>query len=151
MTSYDTPGKKIYAFLQRKSNFRILGVSNAKKRNLKKEPTMAAMPNIPGMMKQLQKMQEKMAEVQNQLEARTVTGEAGGGMVKVTANGKQRVTSIQIDKEVVNPADVEMLEDLVLAATNKALEEAGTMAQEEMARATSGMLPAIPGLHLPGL
>ena len=111
---------------------------------------MAAMPNLPGMMKQLQKMQEKMAEVQNQLEARTVTGEAGGGMVKVTANGKQRVTSIQIDKEVVNPADVEMLEDLVLAATNKALEEAGAMAQEEMARATSGMLPPIPGLHLPG-
>jgi nucleoid-associated protein EbfC len=111
---------------------------------------MAGLPNMSGMMKQIQKMQEKMAQVQEGLETKTVIGEAGGGMVKVTVNGKQHLLKIQIDREVVNPEDVEMLEDLVLAATNKALEESAKMAQEEMARATSGMLPNIPGMNLPG-
>jgi len=78
-------------------------------------------------------------------------GEAGGGMVKVTANGRQRIVKIAIEKEVVNPDDVEMLEDLVLAAANKALNDAGTMAQEEMAKATNGILPNIPGITLPGM
>jgi hypothetical protein len=105
-------------------------------------------PNMAGMMKQVQKMQEKMAQVQQELEQKTVTAESGGGMVKVTANGKQQLVRIQIEKEVVNPEDVEMLEDLILAATNKALEEASRMAQEEIAKATSGMLPNIPGLTL---
>jgi DNA-binding YbaB/EbfC family protein len=112
---------------------------------------MAGLPNMAGMMKQIQKMQEKMNQVQEGLEAKTVVGESGGGMVKVTANGKQHLVKIQIDKEVVNPADVEMLEDLLLAATNKALDEAGKMAQEEMSKVTAGMLPNIPGLNLPGL
>ena len=112
---------------------------------------MPGLPNMQGMMKQIQKVQEAMARIQQELETKTVAAEAGGGMVKVTANGKQRLTAISIDKEVVNPADVEMLEDLVLAAANKALEDAGKMAQEEMSRATSGMLPNIPGLNLPGL
>jgi DNA-binding YbaB/EbfC family protein len=105
-------------------------------------------PNMAGMMKQVQKMQEKMAQVQQELEQKTVTAESGGGMVKVTANGKQQLVRIQIEKEVVNPEDVEMLEDLILAATNKALEEASRVAQEEIAKATSGMLPNIPGLTL---
>jgi hypothetical protein len=78
-------------------------------------------------------------------------GDAGGGMVKVTANGKQRIIKVKIEKEVVNPDDVELLEDLVVAATNKALEEAGKLAQDEMSKATSGMLPNIPGLSLPGM
>jgi nucleoid-associated protein EbfC len=112
---------------------------------------MAGMPNMMGMMKQIQKMQEKVAQVQLELEARTVVAETGGGMVKVTANGKQQIVKIQIDKEVIDPNDPEMLEDLVVAATNKALEEASKMAQEEMAKATSGMLPNIPGLNLPGM
>jgi len=112
---------------------------------------MAGLPNMSGMLKQIQKMQEKMAQVQEGLESKTVVGEAGGGMVKVTANGKQRLTQVQIDKEVVNPEDIEMLEDLVLAASNKALEDAGKMAQEEIARATNGMLPNIPGMNLPGI
>ena len=111
---------------------------------------MAGPPNMMGMMKQLQKVQEKMAQVQEGLELKTVIGEAGGGMVKVTANGKQQIVKIEIDKEVVNPSDIEMLEDLVVAATNKALQEAGKIAQEEIAKATSGMLPNIPGLGIPG-
>lgn len=111
---------------------------------------MKGMPNMTGMMKQVQKMQEKMAQVQTELEQKIVTAESGGGMVKVTANGKQQIVKIQIDKEVVNPDDIEMLEDLVLAAINKALEDASKMAQEEMAKVTSGMMPNIPGLSLPG-
>lgn len=109
------------------------------------------MPNMAGMMKQVQKMQEKIAQVQQELESKTVVGEAGGGMVKVTVNGKQQLVTVQIEKEVVNPEDIEMLEDLIIAATNKALEDAGKMAQEEMAKVTGGMLPNIPGLNLPGL
>jgi nucleoid-associated protein EbfC len=110
---------------------------------------MAGLPNMSGMLKQIQKMQEKMAQVQEGLEAKTVVGESGGGMVKVTANGKQKITRIQIEKEVVNPDDVEMLEDLVLAAANKAVEESQRIAQEEMARVTQGMIP--PGMNIPGL
>jgi DNA-binding YbaB/EbfC family protein len=111
---------------------------------------MAGLPNMQGMMKQIQKMQEAVTRIQQELETKTVVGESGGGMVKVTANGKQHLTSISIDKEVVNPGDIEMLEDLVLAAANKAIDDAGKMAQEEMAKATNGMLPNIPGLNLPG-
>ena len=112
---------------------------------------MPGLPNMSGMMKQIQKMQEKIAQVQEGLEAKTVVGESGGGMVKVTANGKQHIVKIEIDKEVINPSDVEMLEDLVLAAVNKALVDAGKIAQEEMSKVTSGILPNIPGLNLPGL
>lgn len=103
---------------------------------------------MQGMLKQVQKMQAEMEKIQNELGNKTVTEEAGGGMIKATANGKKQVVSVQIDSEIINGGDKEMLEDLVVAAVNKALESAGKMAEEEMAKVTKGMLP--PGLNIPG-
>lgn len=118
---------------------------------LQREVFMSGFPNMSGMMKQIQEMQQRVAKVQEELEGKTITGESGGGMVKVTVNGKQELVSLKIDKEVVNPDEMDMLEDLILAAANKALENAGRMAKEEMSKVTSGMLPNIPGLNIPGL
>lgn len=101
--------------------------------------------NIKKMMQQAQKMQEQMAAAQEELADKTVTATSGGGKVTVIANGAGDVTSIKIAKEVVDPDDVEFLEDLVLTAVKKAIEEGKAMAQAEMGKLTSGMgLP--PGL-----
>ncbi|MBU1096038.1 MAG: hypothetical protein CVV23_09515 [Ignavibacteriae bacterium HGW-Ignavibacteriae-2] len=105
-------------------------------------------PNIQGMMKQVQKMQAEMEKVQNELGNKTVSEEAGGGIVKATVNGRKELISLQIDNEIINSGDKEMLEDLVVAAVNKALESAGKMAEEEMGSVTKGMIP--PGLNIPG-
>ncbi len=103
---------------------------------------------LQGMMKQIQKMQAEIEKVQAELANKTVTEESGGGMVKATANGKKEIISIEIENEVINADDKEMLEDLIVAAVNKALESAGKMAEEEMANITRGMIP--PGMNIPG-
>jgi DNA-binding YbaB/EbfC family protein len=102
--------------------------------------------NMQDMMKQAQKMQQQLAQVQEDAKHEEAEGSAGGGMVKVVASGTQQIVSISIEKEVVNPDDVEMLQDLILAASNEALKNVQTKVQEKMAAITGGM--NIPGLGL---
>ncbi len=91
------------------------------------------------MLKQLQQMQARMTKIQEELGERTVTGTAGGGMVTVVANGHQKVLEVKVKPEVVDPADVEMLQDLVLAATNEALEKARELAAKELGTVAGGL------------
>ena len=102
------------------------------------------MKNMGNMMKQAQQLQAKMAKLQEELSTKTVETASGGGMIKVVANGKQQLVSIQIEKEVVDPEDVEMLQDLILAAVNDALAKSQEMVSGEMSKLTGGL--NIPGL-----
>ncbi len=102
------------------------------------------MKNLTQMMKQAQKLQSKMMELQAELGNRTVSAQAGGGMVEATANGRQELVSLRIDPEVVNPEDVDLLQDLILAAVNEALNRAREMMAQEMSKLTGGL--QIPGL-----
>ena len=102
------------------------------------------MKGMGNMMKQAQKMQSKMVKMQEELSNKTVEATAGGGMIKVVANGKQQIVSIDIEKEVVDPDDIEMLQDLILAAINDALAKSQEMVSGEMSKITGGM--NIPGL-----
>jgi len=102
------------------------------------------MKGMANMMKQAQKLQTQMMKLQEELAEKTVESSSGGGMVKVIANGRQQIVSIQIEKEVVDPEDVEMLQDLVLAAANDALAKAQEMVSSEMGKLTGGL--NIPGL-----
>jgi len=102
--------------------------------------------NMADMFGMMMEMQQKMAEAQEALASKTVTAEAGGGMVTVTANGAQRITAIKIEPTVVDPDDPEMLEDLIIAGVNKALDEAAGMARQEMQSTAGTFLP--PGLDL---
>ena len=106
---------------------------------------MKGIPNMNQIMKQAQQFQSKMAKIQEELEERTVEASAGGGMVLVVANGKQEIVSIQIEREVVDPDDIDMLQDLIMAAVNDALNRAKTMINEEMGKLTKGM--NIPGIQ----
>ena len=102
------------------------------------------MKGMGNMMKQAQQLQSKMMKLQEELADKTVESSSGGGMVKVTANGRQQILSIQVEKEVVDPDDVEMLQDLILAAVNDALAKAQEMVSSEMSKLTGGL--NIPGL-----
>jgi DNA-binding YbaB/EbfC family protein len=95
-------------------------------------------------MKQAQMMQKRMAQLQQELEERRIEATSGGGMVKAVVSGKQQMISLTIDPKAVDPEDVEMLQDLVLAAVSEALKQSQQIAQEEMGKITGGM--NIPGL-----
>ncbi|ACL70823.1 YbaB/EbfC family nucleoid-associated protein [Halothermothrix orenii] len=100
--------------------------------------------NMNKLMKQAQKMQAKMAKMQEELEEKTVEATAGGGVVKVVLNGKQQLVDLKIDPDAVDPEDVEMLEDLILAAVNEGMRKVTDMVNKEMGKITGGM--NIPGM-----
>ncbi|MCD4744355.1 MAG: YbaB/EbfC family nucleoid-associated protein [Desulfobacteraceae bacterium] len=102
------------------------------------------MKNMNAMMKQAQTLQKKMIETQKELATKTVEATAGGGMVKVIANGGQKIELIELEKEVVDPEDIEMLQDLILAAVNDAIKKSQDMVSSEMNKLTGGL--NIPGL-----
>lgn len=107
-------------------------------------------PNMADMFGKISNMQAKMKEVQDRLGELTVEAEAGGGMVKVTANGNRKIVSIELDKDVIDPEDKEMVEDLVVAGVNKALEKAEDAAKEKMQDVYKDILPGggIPGMDM---
>ncbi|HJX74276.1 MAG TPA: YbaB/EbfC family nucleoid-associated protein [Candidatus Deferrimicrobiaceae bacterium] len=102
------------------------------------------MKDMQGILRQAQQMQERLAKLQEELAGKTVEASAGGGMVTVVVNGRQEVVSVRIEKEVVSPEDVELLQDLVAGAVNEAISRSRKMMADEMAKITGGM-------NLPGL
>ncbi len=102
------------------------------------------MGNMNNLMKQAKKMQEQMLKMQEELEEKTVEASAGGGVVTVIANGKKEIVEISIDPSVIDPDDVEMLQDLIMAAANEALRKAEEMVQNEMGKITGGL--GLPGM-----
>lgn len=99
-----------------------------------------------GMFGKVQEMQKKMQEAQEKLAEITAEGEAGAGMVKAKVNGKHQVLAIDIDEELMKPEDKEMLQDLVVAAVNKAMENVEEQSKAFMQKSTEGLIPNIPGL-----
>jgi len=102
------------------------------------------MKDMQGILRQAQQMQERLARLQEELAGKTVEASAGGGMVTVVVNGRQEIVSVRIEKEVVSPDDVELLQDLVAGAVNEAISRSRKMMADEMAKVTGGM-------NLPGL
>jgi len=100
--------------------------------------------NIGNIMKQARKLQERIAQLQKELENKTVEASAGGGMVSVAVNGKNEVVSLKIEKDVVNPEEIDMLQDLIMAAVNEGIRKSQELAASEMSKITGGM--SIPGL-----
>lgn len=106
------------------------------------------MMDFTKMMGSIKEMQEKMKEAQARLEQIEVSGEAGAGLVKITANGKKTITKVEIDSSLFTNDDREMVQDLVVAAVNKAIEAADEKSKEEIRKTASGSLPNIPGFDL---
>lgn len=104
-----------------------------------------------GMMGKVKELQARVAEAQENLVRVQATGEAGAGLVRATVNGKKQVISLAIDASLLQPKDQSIVQDLVVAAINKANEEAETLARESMRKSTEGLLPNIPGLDLSNL
>lgn len=104
--------------------------------------------NMKGLMQQAQKMQQKMAEAQEKLATTEFSGQSGAGMVTVTMNGKFNLTNITIDPKIVDPSDIEMLEDLILAAVNDARAKIEAYSADTMGKVTEG-LPLPPGFKMP--
>ncbi len=100
-------------------------------------------------MQQVKALQDKMAKMQEELAGRTIEASAGGGMVSIVVNGRQEVLSIKIEPQVVDPEDIDMLQDLIVAAVNDGLRKSQEMAAQEMASIAGGL--NIPGLKIPGL
>lgn len=105
--------------------------------------------NMADLFGKMAEMQQRVAESQQALAEKTVTSEAGGGMVKVVADGTMRIKSIKIDPGVIDADDMELMEDLIMAGVNKALEDAAVMAKEEMSKTAGAFLP--PGMDLSNL
>ena len=103
------------------------------------------------MMGKVKELQDKMKEAQENLVNITTSAESGGGMVKVVVNGKKQVISLDVDNDLIKLEDKEMMQDLVIAAVNKAIAEVDILAKEEVKRSTEGIVPNIPGFDLGGL
>lgn len=102
------------------------------------------------LLKEVQKMQRRLEEASRELEEKTVEAQVGGGMVRVVANGRQEILSVEIEEELLKPEEKEMLQDLIVAGVNEALKKAKMMIEEELTKITGG-LPLPPGFKLPGL
>ncbi|GAB4056154.1 YbaB/EbfC family nucleoid-associated protein [Spirosoma foliorum] len=107
--------------------------------------------NMMDMFGKMKEVQSRMKDAQETLSTITETGESGAGLVKVTVNGLKNVLKIEIDPDLIRPDDREMLQDLIVAATNKAMANIETKSREHLRQATEGLLPNIPGLNLDGL
>ncbi|HYF67934.1 MAG TPA: YbaB/EbfC family nucleoid-associated protein [Ohtaekwangia sp.] len=103
------------------------------------------------MMGKMKEVQSRMKEAQDNLGKLKAYGESGAGMVKATVNGKKQLIEVDIDSSLINPNDKTILQDLIVAAVNKAQEEAEVMAKEEMRKSTEGLIPNIPGFDLSGM
>jgi len=106
------------------------------------------MGDIFGLAGKMKEMQTRMQEAQDNLEKIIETGESGAGMVKATVNGKKQLISIEIDPDLLKAEDREILQDLIVGATNKALERVEEKAKDELKKSTEGMMPNIPGMDL---
>jgi len=102
------------------------------------------------LLKEVQKMQRRLEEASRELEEKTVEAQVGGGMVRVVANGRQEILSVEIEEELLKPEEKEMLQDLIVVGVNEALKKAKMMIEEELTKITGG-LPLPPGFKLPGL